>query len=674
MSEKLSICLIGTWRVSFGGTDIRIANRKTSAILACLALSETPQLSRERLLGMLWSEADSDRARASLRQALHELREGVVSAGFEGFETDKLQVGLMPGSFVTDVGEVMQAAERGEAHPLALTQSSLTEELLRPLESVDPAFEAWVSGKRRFIEDTLTRAYEKALASAATPAPHRETLARALAGLDPTNEIAVRQHMITRFERGDVAGALHAYKNLWDLLSEEFDTEPSRMTQDLFVQIKMAEESGAASGPTDAGLSDNAVAKARPVAFRNALAERLVISVAPFDVDGVPHDRQYLVHGFRRDLLSSLVRFREWLVREASAPAQAASSHDEYAIEASAFAESDGLRLALMLKDNASGVYLWSERFRVSVERWAETQQSIVRRIAAVLNVQISSGRLAQLADRGSEDATAYDRWLKAQVETFSWNPVPWTAALAAMRTLARERPGFSPAFSSVTQMLNSSQFVLIGKIPDAAHVAEAIDHGLEATRLDPVDTRGHLALGWAYAMGGQHDRAVVHHDLAVELNDNDPWTLMSGGLGAACRLRHDIALARAERAMELSISPGPMQLLYWANIAFLRGDYATCVSIDPAVWRNRTYSGGWFVAALGQLGRHKQAKLAFEDFAGRIRNGWLNGPVPDDAAIGCWFLKLWPFINEAEWAKLRDGFANAGVDVSAARFSLGRE
>ncbi len=671
MSVKLSICLIGAWRLSIGGAEIRIANRKTSAILACLALSETPRLSRERLLGMLWSEADGDRARASLRQALHELRDCVALAGFDGFETDKLQVGLRPGSFVTDVQEVMQAAERGEAHALALTETSLADELLRPLESIDPAFEAWVSGKRRFIEDTLTRLYEKALAREATSPPEREALARALAGIDPTNEIAVRQQMIARFERGDSAGALHAYKNLWDLLSEEFDTEPSRMTQDLFVQIKMAEERAGQSGSAQA---EGQLRKARPVALRNARAERLVIAVAPFEVDGVPHDRQYLVHGFRRDLLSSLVRFREWLVREAVAPAQAATSHDEYAIEASAFAESDGLRLALMLKDNASGVYLWSERFRVSVERWAETQQSIVRRVAAVLNVQISSGRLAQLADRGSEDATAYDRWLKAQVETFSWNPVPWTNALAAMRTLAKERPGFSPAFSSVSQMLNSSQFVLIGKIPDAAHVAEAIDHGLEATRLDPVDTRGHLALGWAYAMGGQHDRAVVHHDLAVELNDNDPWTLMSGGLGAGCRLRHDIALARAERAMELSIAPGPMHLLYWANIAFLRGDYETCVGIDPAVWRNRTYSGGWHVAALGQLGRRKEAKLAFEDFAGRIRNAWLSGPPPDDAAIGCWFLKLWPFINEAEWAKLRDGFAKAGVDVSAARFSLGRE
>ena len=674
MSGKLSIGLVGAWRVSFDGKDVRIANRKTSAILACLALSETPQLSRERLLGMLWSEADSDRARASLRQALHELRDCVVSAGFGGFETDKLQIGLMPGSFVTDVQDIMQAAERGEAHPLALTEASVAEELLRPLESIDPSFEAWVSGKRRFVEDTLTRLYEKALASDGTPAPRREELARALGRLDPTNEIAVRHQMIARFERGDSAGALHAYKNLWDLLSEEFDTEPSRMTQDLFVQIKMAEENEPPPGTAAMGQVENGVVRARPVAFRNAQAERLVIAVAPFDVDGVPPDRQYLVHGFRRDLLSSLVRFREWLVREAAASAQVETSHDEYAIEASAFAESDGLRLALMLKDNASGVYLWSERFRVSVEQWAETQQSIVRRIAAVLNVQISSGRLAQIAESGSEDASAYDRWLKAQVETFSWNPVPWTTALAAMRTLARERPGFSPAFSSITQMLNSSQFVLIGQIPDAAHVADAIDHGLEATRLDPVDTRGHLALGWAYAMGGQHDRAVVHHDLAVELNDNDPWTLMSGALGAGCRLRHDIALARAERAMELSIAPGPMQLLYWANIAFLRGDYETCVGIDPAVWRSRTYSGGWLVAALGQLGRKKEAKLAFEDFAGTIRNAWLNGPAPDNAAIGCWFLKLWPFINEAEWAKVRDGFANAGVDVSAARFSLGRE
>jgi hypothetical protein len=384
---------------------------------------------------------------------------------------------------------------------------------------------------------------------------------------------------------------------------------------------------------------------------------------------GVPDGQHYLIQGFRRDLLSSLVRFREWAVREASGIMPPTPVVDEYTIEASAFAQGDSIRLAVMLRDNASGVYLWSERFEIASDHWLSVQQSIVRRLAAVLNVQVSSGRLADATDGINSDTLAYDQWLRGQADVFSWNPVRRQQGLDAMRTLTRSYPGFSPGFSTVAQMLNSSQFVQAGYIRTPSGMAEAIRHGLEAVRLDPMDSRGHLALGWAYAMAGQHDRAALHHDLAVDLNDNDSWTLMSAAWGASCGLRHDLALSRATVGLELSVVPTPLHLLYWAHIAFVRGDYQVCVDVDSIVWRDLPSAKAWYVAALANLGRVDEAKIAFEDFAVSARNGWVNGGVPDNGAVGRWFLKLVPFASEAPWTALRDGFAKAGVDVRGARF-----
>ena len=56
------------------------------------------------------------------------------------------------------------------------------------------------------------------------------------------------------------------------------------------------------------------------------------------------------------------------------------------------------------------------------------------------------------------------------------------------------------------------------------------------------------------------HDLADVHHDLAVELNASDPWTLVSGALGAA--LRDDTADARrlADHAALVSMSASGIQ------------------------------------------------------------------------------------------------------------------
>ena len=48
------------------------------------------------------------------------------------------------------------------------------------------------------------------------------------------------------------------------------------------------------------------------------------------------------------------------------------------------------------------------------------------------------------------------------------------------------------------------------------------------AVQLDPVDSRAHLCCGWSYAMALREAEAAPHMELACELNDNDPWTLLS--------------------------------------------------------------------------------------------------------------------------------------------------
>src|SRR5262249_61208510 len=50
------------------------AGRKVRALLACLALSSGQAWPREKLMALLWSDRADEQARASLRQALAEMR------------------------------------------------------------------------------------------------------------------------------------------------------------------------------------------------------------------------------------------------------------------------------------------------------------------------------------------------------------------------------------------------------------------------------------------------------------------------------------------------------------------------------------------------------------------------------------------------------------------------
>ena len=167
--STLSIKLLGKYSLHVDDHEIELLSRKTKALLGYLALTEIQQESRERLIGLFWSEAPEERARASLRQALHEIRNALVPTGFDGFRTDKLVVGLDRTRVRVDLIDVLKDAEGGSAHPLLLKQQNLVDDILAEVESSDPAFQTWVLARRQTIRDQLIRNFEGALRACAQP-------------------------------------------------------------------------------------------------------------------------------------------------------------------------------------------------------------------------------------------------------------------------------------------------------------------------------------------------------------------------------------------------------------------------------------------------------------------------------------------------------------------------
>src|SRR5258705_12469512 len=117
-APRLSVSLVGRFGLRFNGRPIELRTRKAAAVLGYLALSETKQESRERLVGLLWSRSDEEKARASLRQVVRELRSVLEDAGYGGFVAERLLVGIDIGQVEVDIESVLQLAESGRVHPL----------------------------------------------------------------------------------------------------------------------------------------------------------------------------------------------------------------------------------------------------------------------------------------------------------------------------------------------------------------------------------------------------------------------------------------------------------------------------------------------------------------------------------------------------------------------------
>jgi DNA-binding SARP family transcriptional activator/TolB-like protein len=671
----LDVRLFGQFSLVVNGTQAAIAKRKSQALVALLALTDGHSAPRDRLTGLLWSETDEEKARASLRQSIYEVNTALAAIGAPPLHADKLSVSLGQGPVRVDVAEALSAARGGEVHAVFREGVDPFEELLAQLESVDPAFSGWLAARRRALDEQCVRAFEQALAARLED----EGLARALLAIDPTHEVAVRALMAARVAQGDVGGAFGAYKALWDLLENEYETEPSRATQEYFAALKLGAEQVAGGAPVAAPAVLAAPIRPAPAPADTppppmfVTPNKLLLSIAAFDTSGAPAENHYLVHGFRRDLIASLVRFREWLVRDgAVTPLPATVNREEYVIEASAYQAQGEMKLSLMLRESVTGIYLWSERIGLVLDEWLEAQQKVVRRLAAVLNVHISSERLALASHRAAESSTAYDLWLKAQALRTTWEPDSFDQSVTLLRRITEEYPAFAPAFSSLAQTHNSAHFTYPGRRRSAEQTREAFEAATEATRLDPVDSRSHLCLGWAYANAGQHARAGVHHTLAQELNDTDTWTMISSSLGAAARGDIESANQMAQQALELCVVPTALHWAYLSQVYFLSGDFESCVETAGVAGRVISSAPGWRIAALGHLGRAEQARKEMEDLVSFVAGRWFGSAPPTTESTAEWFLHLFPYASEDAWQQCAEGFRRAGISISAAKFIAG--
>lgn len=672
----LSMRTVGGLGLQFGKHTIALSARKSRAILGYLALTETGEETRERLVGLLWSESPEEKARASLRQCLRELRDILHAAGFDGLHTDKRSVSLRKEAVRVDVGDILDHVNRRSVHPRLLDTTGLTDQILPEVETVDPVFRTWLLAKRQSLHNMMTRQLEAALRELPSSGAAGEDLAVAILNLDATHEEACRHLMSMRAARGDISGALKVYNSLWELLERDYDVEPSGETQQLVAQIKMAEPVRENRTPIPA-VSPKPVRidVAAPIAQdagRSAIQSikvadtKLVVSIAPFDMARVEPGRHYVVQGFRRELIGCLIRFREWLVREQSPSTTGANSlPDEYVLEAGAMEAGPAVRLVLTLREAANNAYLWSDHLHLTFANWSEAQQMIVRRIAIALNVHVSVGRMALVAAKASPDALAYDLWLRGQAHFLTYEPDGWKKASELYGGLVAKYPEFGPAYSSMAQLKNTVHFVHPGLFRNAATTQQALDYAGEATRIDPMDSRAQLCLGWANAMSGRFEQASIHHRLACDLNENDPWTLVSSALGFAFRGECGQARLLADRALELCPTPSGTHWRYQAMIRYMCNDLAGCVSAAEQAEASIQNVYFWKAAALSALGRKEEAKQAADTFFEAVQKRWFSPEPPSPGLVARWILHGFPIARVEDFERLRDDFGTAGAPVA---------
>jgi tetratricopeptide (TPR) repeat protein len=362
-------------------------------------------------------------------------------------------------------------------------------------------------------------------------------------------------------------------------------------------------------------------------------------------------------------LLAALARFRDWRVYEED---QISRQHVgmAHAVEASAYDDGMALRFVLTLREIATGKFVWSERFSLGSDAWFGTMQTVIRRIAVALEVNISSERLERVAGRPDVSLELFDRWLKGQQSIFRWKPEDEAIAESLFRSIIREAPHFAPAHAGIAGILNVRHLIFPGIYRSEAAQREALAFALRAVELDPLDSRTQLHLGWSFAMNGEFQKAAMTFQLAFELNPDDPWTLVSSAEGLALCGSMRESLTLVQLAQQTGFMFSELQWSYQAAIWFMAGKYEDCITAAANADSALNCSGAFAAAAYGLTGRPDKAKSTATKFVARIQDIWVAREKPTDREVVRWLLLGFPIASEDVRQKLGQGLAIAGLPL----------
>jgi DNA-binding SARP family transcriptional activator len=225
--------LIGSMQaMTVTGHTVLPTGRKTRALLAAIALSEPEPVSQSSLANLLWSQRNQIDARASLRQELEKLLMALAPAETEILHVTHDHLMLNHGAVWIDVEDVTNATP---GNPGAL--SLLGSELLECMDGIDPAFDQWLSERRRELHERARNLAELVLRRQTEP--HATILAaKRLLRIDSIHEGAWRALMREYASIGEHGMAAHAYDQCRRTMAACVNAAPSEETQQLLAAIR----------------------------------------------------------------------------------------------------------------------------------------------------------------------------------------------------------------------------------------------------------------------------------------------------------------------------------------------------------------------------------------------------------------------------------------------------
>ena len=621
--------------------------RHRLALLSLLALAREQRMPREKLLAFLWPEHAPRQARHLLNVAVHVLRKSLGKDVLRS-EGDDLRLDLS--RLRCDVVDFRAALDRGDPAAAADLYAGRFLDGFFLEESRD--FDEWQEARA----SELDRAYATALGTLADASEAAGDLGDAIGHLRrlvrhrPADVPATMRLMQLLEAAGDRAGALAAAEDHARTMTAVFQAEPSPEVDRLARRIReepeptleplrpvgrpappdvQAPATSSVEGPAGpvaaatrrgrrrrgwlaaaAGTSLAAVLIALSIGDHGAAApSEASVAVLPFQDMSAAGDRAYFSDGLTEEILNALAQTPGLRVAARSSSFQfrdpgvdireVGRSLDVAAVvEGSVRVDGDLLRVTTQLIDASTGYHIWSDQFDRRMSDVFSVQEEIARAVATQLTAELGRRLPDTLVSTTTDDAAAYQLYLRGRHEWRKRTEEGMWAALQAFQQAVALDPGYAAAYAGLSdawQLLPD-----YGGVEAAEGLARAKTAALRAVALDSTLAEAHVALG-ALLDDYDHDRAGAEraYRRAIALNPGYATARHWLGIHLANGGRFEEALEQIEQARRLDPLSGIVNTAVGAVRYFARdyegaiAEYRAVLDLDPD-----------FAIALALLGR----------------------------------------------------------------------
>jgi adenylate cyclase len=286
------------------------------------------------------------------------------------------------------------------------------------------------------------------------------------------------------------------------------------------------------------------------------------VAVLPFEnLSGDP-EQGYFSDGITNDLITDLSKFSELAViashsvftykgKSARIEDVARELGVRYVVEGSVQRTGDTVRINAQLIEAATGVHLWSDRYKRPLVDLFVLCDEIIDRLVATLVARVEMSERERALRKPIESLEAYDHCLRGRELWWLWEENANRVAQDHFRKAVELDPSFALAYRSLSYVLIQAGCAAWAASPEQV-VEEARDLAERAVALGPADFENYGQLGFACLYSRDFDRSLECYRKALALNPNSPDLIadMADALVHVGRIAEGVAMIQQAKQL----------------------------------------------------------------------------------------------------------------------------